>query len=89
MVRKRGLRRLDAQLRGEHSPWRKGFDGNNSDPFLIESFLFTPRVNRRSKMSAGECQTKNRGEYDKDDDKPIVALDEGAGGFCFSLSYFR
>ena len=27
---------------------------------------------------AGECQTKNRNEYDKDDDeKPIVALDEG------------
>lgn len=29
-------------------------------------------------MSAGECQTKNRGDYDKEDDgKPIVALDEG------------
>ena len=29
-------------------------------------------------MSAGECQTKNRNEYDKEeDDKPIVALDEG------------
>jgi hypothetical protein len=29
-------------------------------------------------MSAGECQTKNRNEYDKEEDeKPIVALDEG------------
>lgn len=29
-------------------------------------------------MSAGECQTKNRNDYDKeDDDKPIIALDEG------------
>ena len=28
-------------------------------------------------MSAGECQTKNRNEYDKaDDDAPIKALDE-------------
>jgi hypothetical protein len=29
-------------------------------------------------MSAGECQTKNRKEYEEDkDDKPIKALDEG------------
>lgn len=30
-------------------------------------------------MSAGECQTKNKGNYDENDekDKPIVALDEG------------
>jgi len=29
-------------------------------------------------MSSGECQTKNRNDYDKkDDEKPIVALDEG------------
>lgn len=29
-------------------------------------------------MSSGECQTKNRNEYDKEeDDKPIIALDEG------------
>lgn len=29
-------------------------------------------------MSAGECQTKNRGDYEEDkDDKPIKALDEG------------
>ena len=28
-------------------------------------------------MSSGECQTKNRNEYDKgDDDAPIKALDE-------------
>jgi hypothetical protein len=27
---------------------------------------------------SGECQTKNKGDYDKEDDgKPIVALDEG------------
>lgn len=30
-------------------------------------------------MSAGECQTKNRGDYDEEEDKkPIVALDEGS-----------
>lgn len=30
-------------------------------------------------MSAGECQTKNRGNYDEEDkEKPIVALDEGS-----------
>jgi hypothetical protein len=30
-------------------------------------------------MSAGECQTKNRKNYEEaDDDKPIKALDEGA-----------
>jgi hypothetical protein len=30
-------------------------------------------------MSAGECQTKNRKNYeDADDEKPIKALDEGA-----------
>lgn len=36
-------------------------------------------------MSAGECQTKNRGDYDKEDDgKPIVALDEGESSMaCF------
>jgi hypothetical protein len=29
-------------------------------------------------MSAGECQTKNKKDYDKEeDDKPIKALDEG------------
>lgn len=28
-------------------------------------------------MSAGECQTKNVGSYDEDENKPIVALDEG------------
>ena len=29
-------------------------------------------------MSAGECQTKNRNEYEEEkDDKPIKALDEG------------
>lgn len=29
-------------------------------------------------MSAGECQTKNKGNYDDEDkEKPIVALDEG------------
>ena len=29
-------------------------------------------------MSSGECQTKNKNDYDKkDDEKPIVALDEG------------
>jgi len=29
-------------------------------------------------MSAGECQTKNRNDYDeKEDEKPIIALDEG------------
>lgn len=29
-------------------------------------------------MSAGECQTKNKKEYDdKEDEKPIKALDEG------------
>lgn len=29
-------------------------------------------------MSGGECQTKNRNEYDdKKDDKPIKTLDEG------------
>ena len=28
--------------------------------------------------TAGECQTKNRADYnEKDDEKPIVALDEG------------
>jgi hypothetical protein len=27
---------------------------------------------------AGECQTKNRKDYDEEkDDKPIIALDEG------------
>jgi hypothetical protein len=26
---------------------------------------------------SGECQTKNTKDYSKDDDKPIVALDEG------------
>jgi hypothetical protein len=29
-------------------------------------------------MSAGECQTKNKNSYNEDEDeKPIVALDEG------------
>jgi len=28
-------------------------------------------------MSAGECQTKNRNEYDKEEEEKIVALDEG------------
>ena len=28
-------------------------------------------------MSAGECQTKNVNNADEDDDKPIIALDEG------------
>jgi hypothetical protein len=29
-------------------------------------------------MSAGECQTSNRNEYnEEEDEKPIVALDEG------------
>lgn len=29
-------------------------------------------------MSSGECQTKNKGDYDNEEDnKPIVALDEG------------
>lgn len=29
-------------------------------------------------MSAGECQTKNKNDYDnEEDDKPIIALDEG------------
>jgi len=36
-------------------------------------------------MSAGECQTKNRNDYDKeDDDKPIIALDEGTSLSDFS-----
>lgn len=29
-------------------------------------------------MSGGECQTKNKNDYDDaDEEKPIVALDEG------------
>lgn len=28
-------------------------------------------------MSAGECQTKNKTDHEEEDDKPIVALDEG------------
>lgn len=28
-------------------------------------------------MSAGECQTSNKGNYEEDDSKPIIALDEG------------
>lgn len=28
-------------------------------------------------MSAGECQTKNKNEHKEDDEKPIIALDEG------------
>ena len=28
-------------------------------------------------MSSGECQTKNKLDHTKDDDTPIVALDEG------------
>ena len=38
--------------------------------------IFIP-LHCSSEMSAGECQTKNRNEYDKvDDDAPIKALDE-------------
>jgi hypothetical protein len=37
-------------------------------------------------MSAGECQTKNTKDYDeKDDEKPIIALDEGLGSFTLLL----
>ncbi len=32
--------------------------------------------NNSNKMS-GECQTKNRNNYDEDDEAPIIALDEG------------
>lgn len=28
-------------------------------------------------MSGGECQTKNKSDYSEEDEKPIVALDEG------------
>jgi len=28
-------------------------------------------------MSGGECQTKNKNDYNEEDEKPIVALDEG------------
>ena len=36
-------------------------------------------------MSGGECQTKNKQSYDNpEDEKPIVALDEGL--FCVTLS---
>ena len=28
-------------------------------------------------MSGGECQTKNRNNYDEDEEAPIIALDEG------------
>lgn len=27
--------------------------------------------------STGECQTKNTKEYNEEDEKPIIALDEG------------
>ncbi len=36
-------------------------------------------------MSGGECQTKNRNNYEEEkDDKPIKALDEGNN--CVSIS---
>jgi 26S proteasome regulatory subunit T1 len=28
-------------------------------------------------MSSGECQTKNKKEYSEEDEKPVIALDEG------------
>ncbi len=38
-------------------------------------------------MSAGECQTKNRSNYEEEkDDKPIKALDEGSPSYS-SISY--
>ena len=35
-------------------------------------------------MSSGECQTKNTKNYEEDgeDNKPIIALDEGAPIVC-------
>ena len=40
-------------------------------------------------MSAGECQTKNKKEYDNDEDeKPIKALDEGALSLFFYCDIF-
>jgi hypothetical protein len=38
-------------------------------------------------MSGGECQTKNKNEYDKEEDqKPIVALDEGTVQVVYYMS---
>jgi hypothetical protein len=28
-------------------------------------------------MTSGECQTKNKKDHNEEDEKPIVALDEG------------
>lgn len=44
------------------------------EPAVLES---TRSRNPTSFTMSGECQTKNTKDYSKDDDKPIVALDEG------------
>ena len=40
-------------------------------------------------MATGECQTKNRNEYDKEEEEKIVALDEGSTVFllCRGAAY--
>ena len=39
-------------------------------------------------MSAGECQTKNVKEYNEEDEKPIIALDEGMYTVTSDLTLF-
>jgi hypothetical protein len=47
--------------------------------FFVLSFPNSGRklVKRLDIMSGGECQTKNTKDYEEEEEKPIVALDEG------------